>query len=184
VATALQLWRWTMTHFLRTSITGDAPIVEIAEAFCWLAAARAQILETMAEPGAERMFADDLCHVQAARSAGAVSTLCADLVFGYRRHPSWDAEGCAGCYTAGDLDELEGLIPGLTSGARAHSDVIEADGSHPPKAGPCAKRDGVEGFVQLRTKLDGCLTGSRLAKRRAAEALPRIAAAMQSASTR
>jgi hypothetical protein len=36
------------------------------------------------------------------------------------------------------------------------------------------KFKGLEAFVQLRTKLDGCLTGSRLAKDRAAEALTKV----------
>jgi hypothetical protein len=183
VATATELWHWTMTHFLKTAITGDAPIVELADAFCWLAAARAQILGGSGSADRSAVaFANDLCHVQAARSAGAVATLCAELVFGYRRHPSWDAEGCASCYGAADLDELEGLIPGIASSARAHADVIEEDGSHPPKAGPCAKRDGLEGFVHLRAKLDGCLTGARLAKQRAAAALPGILAGTLPAS--
>ena len=33
---------------------------------------------------------------------------------------------------------------------------------------------GLEQFVRLRARLDGCLTGSRLAKDRAAEALTRV----------
>ncbi len=53
-------------------------------------------------------------------------------------------------------------------------DVIEADGSHAQKAGPCVKFAGLETFRALRSRLDGCLTGSRLAKDRAAEALTRV----------
>ena len=34
--------------------------------------------------------------------------------------------------------------------------------------------DGLETFVRLRAKLDGCLTGCRLAKDRAAEALTKV----------
>ena len=33
---------------------------------------------------------------------------------------------------------------------------------------------GLEAFVRLRAKLDGCLTGGRLAKDRAAEALTKV----------
>jgi hypothetical protein len=33
---------------------------------------------------------------------------------------------------------------------------------------------GLETFTRLRSKLDGCLTGSRLAKDRAAEALTKV----------
>ena len=50
----------------------------------------------------------------------------------------------------------------------------EKDGSHPAKAGPCACFNGMETFVHLRSKLDGCLTGSRLAKDRAAQALTEV----------
>ena len=42
------------------------------------------------------------------------------------------------------------------------------------KAGPCVKFDGLEDFVRLRAKLDGCLTGCRLAKDRAAESLTKV----------
>ena len=44
----------------------------------------------------------------------------------------------------------------------------------PLKAGPCVKFTGLEEFVRLRAKLDGCLTGARLAKDRAAEALTKV----------
>ena len=52
-------------------------------------------------------FLTDLCHVQAARAAGEVGRICAELVFGYNRHPAWDTEGCASCYQADDLDAME-----------------------------------------------------------------------------
>ncbi|MCB1125376.1 MAG: hypothetical protein KDM81_02695, partial [Verrucomicrobiae bacterium] len=48
---------------------------------------------------------------------------------------------------------------------------VEIGEPHPPKAGPCVCFTGLEGFARLRAKLDGCLTGSRLAKDRAATAL-------------
>jgi hypothetical protein len=176
VATALQLWLWTASHFRNAPERRGAVMSELADVFCWLLAARSQILENAPRADAQD-FASDLCHVQAARSAGAVATLCAELVFGYRSHPAWNAEGCSACYQADDLDTLEGWIPGLASSARAHDDVIESDGSHAAKAGPCAKADGLETFIRLRAKLDGCLTGARLAKDRAAAALPRVMAA-------
>jgi hypothetical protein len=52
--------------------------------------------------------------------------------------------------------------------------VLEEGGSHPLKAGPCVKFAGLETFMRLRSKLDGCLTGCRLAKDRAAEALTKV----------
>jgi hypothetical protein len=180
VATALQLWSWTISHVRATA--SAASVSELAQALSPLIAARAQILEVVGEAGASsgragaREFFLDLCHVQAARAAGEVGTLCAAIVFGSRPHPAWNAEGCAACYQADDLDELEGLIPGIASSARAHSDVVERDGSHPVKAGPCAKADGLDTFIRLRTKLDGCLTGARLARSRAAAALSAVLA--------
>ncbi|OPZ03616.1 MAG: hypothetical protein BWZ08_02860 [candidate division BRC1 bacterium ADurb.BinA292] len=45
---------------------------------------------------------------------------------------------------------------------------------HPPKAGPCVRFDGMNRFLRLRLRMDGCLTGSRLAKDRLAHNLARI----------
>jgi hypothetical protein len=93
-------------------------------------------------------------------------------VFGFNRHPAWDTEGYKGCYVAEDLDTLEHLIPGIAACA---TDVVGEDGSHPAKAGPCASCHGnAAQFQALRTKLDTCLTGARLAKDRAAEAISKV----------
>ena len=117
-------------------------------------------------------FFTDLCHVQAARAAGEVGRICAELVYGYQRHPRWAGECDDNCYEAEDLDALEAIMPGIASYGRGVGDTIENDGTHPDKAGPCAKSCR-SGFVQLRARLDGCLTGSRLAKDRAAARSPR-----------
>jgi hypothetical protein len=95
-------------------------------------------------------------------------------VHGFNRHPAWDDEGCASCYQAYDLEALESIMPGIASMARGCTDVVEDDGSHPLKAGPCARFDGLEAFSRLRVRLDGCLTGSRLAKDRAADAVTKV----------
>jgi hypothetical protein len=176
IATAMELWSWTIRHFQQAGNRHEAAIAELAEVFCWLLAARCQAVAAAQHHAASGTleFLADVCHVQTARSASVVGSTCAELVFGYRRHLSWDSEGCGSCYGADDLDELEGLMPGIASSARACSDVVESDGSHPAKAGPCAKFDGVEKFSRLRTRLDGCLTGARLARERAATALPRV----------
>lgn len=177
VSTALQLWTWTMKYFAAASSPHGAAMAELAEVLCPLLAARCRILEiaagTRMGPGSAG-FDADVCHVHAARASAAAGTVCAELIFGYRRHLGWDAEGCATCYGGDQLDELESLIPGIASEARARADVIEADGSHAAKAGPCARFEGVETFTRLRARLDGCLTGARLAKDRAAAALPEI----------
>jgi hypothetical protein len=119
-------------------------------------------------------FFNDLCHVQAARAAGEAGRVCAEIVHGYNRHPAWDEASCHACYCADELQSLEGLIPGIDGSARANSDVYEAGEPHPVKAGPCVRFAGLEDFVRLRAKLDGCLTGCRLAKDRAAESLTKV----------
>ncbi len=196
LATAMQMWLWTLQHLLKAKDADGGKLYlgsrqgvtfPLADALCWLLAARAQILDvlelgrkgpenpTVAEglPGL-MAFLTDLCHVQSARAAGEVGRVAAELVFGYNRHPAWDTEGCATCYQADDLEAMEGLIPGIGSLARGYTDVIESDGSHPAKAGPCARLDGLDQFTRLRVRMDGCLTGSQLAKDRAAEALTKV----------
>jgi len=195
IASAMQLWLWTLTH-LRDArdANGDAlyqgnrqgVTFPMADALCWLLASRFQILDLLeldsrgaahpaladAAPGYVRFFSD-LCHVQSARAAGEAGRICAELVMGYNRHPSWsDAGAC--CFGGDEVDEIDGLVPGFGAGARIYMDVVEADGSHAMKAGPCVTFAGLETFRTLRSRLDGCLTGSRLAKDRAADALTRV----------
>jgi hypothetical protein len=178
VASAMQLWLWTMKYFRKGPPDRETAIAELADAFLSLLAARCRILEIAGglRTGAlgTPEFITDLCHAHAARAAVAAGGVCAELVYGYRRHLAWDSAGCASCYGAEALDELEGLIPGIASAARGYTDVVESDGSHAAKAGPCARFDGVEPFTRLRARLDGCLTGARLAKDRAAAELPRV----------
>ena len=196
LATAMQMWVWTLRHLLKTTDADGEKLYQgarqgvtfpLADALCWLLASRSQILDLVeleakgpenpalaeALPGLVQFFTD-LCHVQAARAAGEVGRICAELVFGFNRHPAWDTEGCAACYQAEDLEAMESLIPGIASLARGYTDVIEADGSHPVKAGPCVRLTGLDEFARLRGRLDGCLTGSQLAHDRAAEALTRV----------
>jgi hypothetical protein len=116
-------------------------------------------------------FLKDLCHVQTARASGEVARICAELVFGYNRHPAWDAEQSKGCWHGDELDFLEQVMPGINSYAL---DVIGNNGSHPKKAGPCVNCSAESPFLAMHAKLDGCLTGSRLAKSRAAEAISEI----------
>ena len=196
LATAMQMWLWTLTYLQRSSDAYGAKLFQssrqgvtfpLADALCWLLASRYQILDVLelesrgaivpelAEslPGLVQ-FLSDLAHVQAGRAAGETGRICAELVYGYHRHPEWNDEGCKSCYRAEDLDALEGVMPGIGSVARGYTDVVEADGSHPIKAGPCARGNGAVHFGRLRVRMDGCLTGSQLAKDRAAEALTRL----------
>jgi len=164
IASALDLWLWTADHFRAEPQLFD----ELAEIVASLLAARALAIDVAKEKDELRT---DLSHVHAARASAAAGAACAEIVFGYRQHRAWDAAGCAACFQGDALDELEGVIPGIAAGARAKADVIEADGSHAPKAGPCVTFEGVDTFLQLRQKLDGCLTGARIARDRAAAAL-------------
>ena len=120
----------------------------LADALCWLLASRAQILDVLEleARGADDavaseglagtvQFLSDLCHTQAAQAAGEVSRICAELVFGYNRHPVLGRRGPQGCFLASELEEYEETMPGITAMA---VDVLAADGSHPHKAGPCA----------------------------------------------
>jgi alkylation response protein AidB-like acyl-CoA dehydrogenase len=195
IASAMELWLWTLRHLSEAEDADGTPLYRdkrqgvtfpMADALCWLLASRQQILdllelesrgpqnEALAEglPGYVRFFTD-LCHVQAARAAGEVGRLCSELVFGYNRHPSWETEGAA-CYQADELEPLDGFIPGIAACARSFTDVVEADGSHPQKAGPCVCFTGMEAFTSMRRKLDGCLTGARMAKDRAARDLTQV----------
>ncbi len=196
LASAMELWHWTLGHVQTATDAGGAKLYHksrqgvtfpLADVLCWLLAARQFILDVVelehrgaAQPGlAEGLpglvrFFTDLCHVQSARAAGEVSRVATELVFGYKRHPAWDEASCHACYQADELQSLEGLIPGIDSAARAYADVSERGESHPYKAGPCVSFAGLQPFVRLRAKLDGCLTGCRLAKDRAAEALTQV----------
>ena len=193
LASAMLLWLWSVEHLQAAKDADGERLYQgsrhgvsfpLADALCWLLAARQQILDLLEleEHGPQSPalgegfdglfgFLTDLCHIQTARAAGEVGRICAELVFGYNRHPSWDDEAYPGCFPADELISLEALIPGVSSTV---TDYRNADGSHPPKAGPCVRFDGYEQFVRLRSKLDGCLTGSQLAKDRAAESLVRV----------
>jgi alkylation response protein AidB-like acyl-CoA dehydrogenase len=196
LATAMRLWLWTLNHVQSATDADGVKLYHktrqgvtfpLADALCWLLASRQFILDLIEldTKGRETgvggdglagtvAFFTDLAHVQSARAAGETSRICAEIVHGYNRHPAWDEPGCHSCYGAEQLQNLEGIIPGIDSTARAYSDVIEQSGAHALKAGPCVKFEGIETFGRLRAKLEGCLTGCRLAKDRAAEALTKV----------
>ena len=52
--------------------------------------------------------------------------------------------------------------------------MVEEDGSHVNKAGPCVRFAGLYEFMRRRSRLDACLTGARLAKDRVARDLTRV----------
>jgi alkylation response protein AidB-like acyl-CoA dehydrogenase len=195
LASAMELWLWTLEHLQEARDAEGAVLYRgqrqgvtfpLADALCWLLASRFQVLDLveLAERGrANPVLAEgldgfvngftDLCHVQAAAASGEVGRICAELVYGYNRHPAWDDAGFAACYRPGELEVLEGLIPGISGTAPTFADVAD-ETELPVKAGPCVRFDGYEEFARRRMKIDGCLTGSRLAKDRAAMALSQV----------
>lgn len=194
LASAMELWLWTLDFLQKNKDANGKPLYNLqrhgvvfpfADALCWLLASRQQILDLLEleEKGIENPvvasglagsvnFFSDLCHVQAARTAGEVGRICAELVYGYNRHPDWckDAETC---FQAEQLDAMECIMPGIAGYGRAHGDTIQEDGTHITKAGPCPK-DSLQTFMFLRHRLDVCLTGARLAKDRASTALSKV----------
>ncbi|MFO1478433.1 MAG: acyl-CoA dehydrogenase family protein [Verrucomicrobiota bacterium] len=196
LASAMKLWLWTLQHVQDTKDalgsklyhkTRQGVTFALADTLCWLLAARQFILDVIeletrgaanpaladGLPGTVAFF-NDLCHVQSARAAGETGRVCAEIVYGYNRHPAWTEASCHACYQSDELESLESVIPGIGDSARAYSDVTERGADHPCKAGPCAQVEGLEPFIRLRMRLDSCLTGCRLAKDRAAEALSKV----------
>jgi alkylation response protein AidB-like acyl-CoA dehydrogenase len=193
LASAMQMWLWTLAHLQKTTDAAGNKLYHgqrqgvtfpMADALCWLLASRMQILDVLeletrgANDAAVAdgltgtvQFLSDLCHVQAAQAAGEVSRICAELVFGYNEHPAWNARGCSQCFTALELDELEETMPGIAAMAM---DMVSSNGSHPQKAGPCAGCTGANDFLRLQNRLCSCLSGSRLAKDRAAETVTKV----------
>jgi alkylation response protein AidB-like acyl-CoA dehydrogenase len=193
LASAMQMWLWTLDHLQKATDAAGNKLYQgnrqgvtfpMADALCWLLASRCQILDVLeleqrgaadsvlAEslPGTVE-FLGDLCHVQAAQAAGEVNRICAELVFGYNRHPSWDEAGSKQCFSACEVDDLEQTMAGISAFV---VDVVGDDGSHPQKAGPCADCAGASRFLELQNKLSRCLSGSRLAKDRAAETVSTV----------
>jgi len=105
----MQMWQWTLNHLQKATDPGGNKLYHgqrqgvtfaLADALCWLVASRAQIIDVLeleargpADPVASEglegtvQFLSDLCHTQAAKAAGEVSRISAELVFGYNCHP-------------------------------------------------------------------------------------------------
>jgi hypothetical protein len=191
LATAMTMWLWSVDHLQVATDAGGGRLYQsarqgvtfpLADALGWLLSVRQLILDTieLEKKGSDNptvaeglegtvQFYQDLAHTQVARASGEVGRICAELVYGYRRHPAWDSEGFKGCFSQDELVGIDSLVPGF--GGYQPIDTLGPNDAHPAKAGPCANHSGLESFVRLRTKLDSCLTGSQLAKDRAAKAL-------------
>ncbi len=183
VGSTMDLWLWTFEHVQKMdtdeSSARERDLSLLSDALSSLLSARALVLNVVATASAgdqaSASLVADLCHTQSARVAGEVGCSCAEVVFGRLAHPTWD-NACEACIDAEEVDALEGIMPGMSYGARLTKNVMEADGSHPEKAGPCVPLDGLEGFIRRRNKLDGCLSGARIAQDRATRALVELAA--------
>lgn len=193
LASAMTLWMWSLKHLQKAADPMGGKLYHgqrqgvtfpLADALCWLAASRCQILDVLelgargaeSAAAAEELdgtveFLSDLCHTQAARASGEVARICGELVFGYNLHPAWNEGGNRHCFLASELDDYEATMPGISAFA---VDVLGTDGSHPSKAGPCADCAGASEFLRLQSKLTTCLSGSRLAKDRAAETVSKV----------
>jgi alkylation response protein AidB-like acyl-CoA dehydrogenase len=195
LASAMELWLWTLDFLQKTKDADGKPLYHssrhgvvfpFADALCWLLTSRQQILDVieletkgpdnplLAEGLAGFVtFFSDLAHLQAARAAGEVGRICAELVYGYNRHPDWCRDAIESCFQGDQLDALECIMPGIAGYGRAKGDALEADGTHATKAGPCPHTT-LQAFMLLRQRLDICLTGARLAKDRAAQAIGKV----------
>ncbi|MGD0266817.1 MAG: acyl-CoA dehydrogenase family protein [Candidatus Methylomirabilota bacterium] len=196
LATAMELWLWTLTHLQKATDaegeklyhgTRQGVTFALADALCWLLASRYQILDVLEleAKGPENAvvaegivgllgFLTDLCHVQAARAAGEVGRICAELVFGYNRHPAWNGASCGPSCGAEGAPAQAGTTPAISGSPKTDFNGFAPYQPKGPKAGPCCSFEGLEEFLRLRLRLDGCLTGARLAKDRAATALTTV----------
>lgn len=195
LASAMELWLFTLDYLQKAKDADGKPLYHsqrhgvvfpFADALCWLLSSRQQILDLLEleekGPGNPVVaaglagyvnFFSDLCHVQAARAAGEVGRISAELVYGYNRHPDWCRDAMEICFQGDQLDAIECIMPGIAGYGRALGEAVEADGTHSPKAGPCPSQS-LQTFKLLRHRLDICLTGARLAKDRAAMVISNI----------
>jgi hypothetical protein len=195
LATAMELWTWSVQHLQEAKDADGNKLYNsarhgvtfpLADALSWLLASRSLVLDALEleargpenpnlAEGIEGLvnFYRDMCHTHIGETVGVVGKICTELVVGYNRHPEWKREDCTTCYCQQEVDNLESIIPGLAASV-VGADVIGDDDSHPVKAGPCASFRGMERFARIRQRMDGCLTGCRVAKDRAAQALTEV----------
>ena len=104
------MWLWSLNYLQKATDPDGNKLYHgqrqgvtfaLADALCWLLASRCQILDVLELEATRQQtmpwppkacagtvqFLSDLCHTQAAQAAGEVSRICAELVFGYNRHP-------------------------------------------------------------------------------------------------
>lgn len=157
VATAMQMWLWTLERLQTAKDANGSPLYHgprqgvtfpLADALCWLLASRQQILDVMelAEKGPN----------DPAAAEGLEGTLAflTDL-----------------CHvqSARAAGEVGRICAELVHGYNRLQACEDQDAKC-----CCETSNGLEPFGVLRLKLDGCLSGARLAKDRAAQALAKV----------
>lgn len=189
LGTAFEIWKFTLDFLMKSKDANGKPLYHnkrqgvcfpMADAIAWLLSAKALIDDLIEldvkghdNPALSESidglvnFYTDISHVHCARASSEAGKICAELYFGYRNHPKWDDPTKHNNET---LNASEFNISGICSCSSDYSD----DNHKAPKAGPCVSFSGCEDFFKLRARLDGCLTGSRLAKERAAYALTEV----------
>jgi alkylation response protein AidB-like acyl-CoA dehydrogenase len=160
IATAIDTWMWTLEHLQGARDAHGKKLYHsprqgvtfpLADALCWLLASRQQILDVLEleEKGPE--------NATVAQGLAGYLQFFTDLC----RIQATNAAGQVGRICAE-----------LVHGYRLHPEWDEGTPCDERcKAGPCVSQEGIEEFIKLRAKLDGCLTGGRLAKDRAAKSL-------------
>ena len=138
LAAAMEMWIWGMNYLGDASDPAGNKLYHgarhgvtfpFADALCWLLASRAQIedvLELAEKGGANPAVAEglegnvaffsDLAHVQAARAAGEVGRILAELVHGYRAPGAPEPAGLK------EFAVMRGRVDGLLAGAKLAKD--------------------------------------------------------------
>ena len=153
LAAAMELWLWTLRHLRDASdANGDelynntrqGVTFPMADALCWMLASRCHILDVLE-----------------LETRGPANSVVAEAMPGL---PNFLTDLChvQAAHAAGETGRI---CAELVYGYQRHG-----DDNHPDS--PAIT--GMERFARLRVKLDGCLTGSRLAKDRAAAALATV----------
>jgi len=156
LATAMELWLWTLEYLQGAKDADGAALYHgqrqgvtfaQADALCWLLAARSLILDVMEleKKGPENPVV--------AEGLPGLVQFYSDLCY------------VQSARAAGEVGRVcAELVYGYSRPA--------AQGAAGPE--DCCPGEGLEDFAQLRSKLDRCLSGARLAKDRAAEALTQV----------
>jgi hypothetical protein len=102
LAAAMELWSWTLNHLRYAQDSRGLPIFRdarqavtfpMADALCWLLAARALALDVLALQNTESFYAD-LAIVFCAQAASSVAQICTGLLFGCAPEFAHGNEAC------------------------------------------------------------------------------------------